>query len=105
MSDASDVHEQVRVRYAEAALSVRSGSACCGADDEAVFGATLYDPQVRGEPAGRRGAGEPGLREPHRGGRACARASGCSTSAPAAGSTSCSRRGGWGRPGSPTAST
>ncbi|GAB3694202.1 arsenite methyltransferase [Angustibacter aerolatus] len=49
MSDASDVHEQVRVRYAEAALSVRSGSACCGADDEAVFGATLYDPQVRGE--------------------------------------------------------
>jgi SAM-dependent methyltransferase len=47
MTDAAAIREQVREKYAEAALSVGQGRSCCGdscceGPKEAVFGAALY---------------------------------------------------------------
>ena len=73
------VREQVRERYARAALGItdvsgnadRTGAAdCCGAGGcSADFGAALYDSGRDLRAAGRGGAGEPGLWQPDRRGR------------------------------------
>jgi len=58
MTTIDDIREQVRVRYAEAALAVdREKNACCGPDDccgdegctDERFGAALYEDAERGE--------------------------------------------------------
>jgi arsenite methyltransferase len=56
MLDQDQIHEQVRARYAEAALAAgarRTDSdakaSCCGADGSAVFGEILYDASDRAE--------------------------------------------------------
>ncbi len=57
MTDHADVHERVRARYAEAALSAGGGASCCAeggccspADaPEGVFGDALYGDELRAE--------------------------------------------------------
>ena len=107
----SDVKEVVREKYGQAArpCQVRRGQRVLwrsrrrrGTCDPIT--SNLY------APAGRRGAGAGAegvarLRQSHRAGGAEARARPSSTSARAAASTCCSRRGGSGRPARPTAST
>lgn len=125
-----EVLEQVRQRYAAAATAVtatgrgalavvdaagcctpttspEANISCCGAGDvDAAFGSTLYSAGEQGElPAEAVAASQPGLRQPDGQWPSCARVRRCSTSAQAAGLTCCSRRGGSGRPATPTAST
>ena len=71
------VVDQVRSHYADAARAVldrtadaADATACCGPSGDAVFGEALYT-RARSRGAARRGgAGQPRLRQPHRGRRA-----------------------------------
>ena len=70
-----DVRDEVRSRYAAAALSVTGGGeGCCASAAGSIevddrFGAALYDAEATEEPADGGGARLAGLREPARGGR------------------------------------
>jgi SAM-dependent methyltransferase len=56
MLDQNEIHDEVRARYAEAALAVGAGqtdsnaqASCCGPDGSAVFGEILYTASDRAE--------------------------------------------------------
>ena len=115
-----DLREQVRDRYARAALTVTGGGRVRGllwrataaaarrwSDDEAdaPFGAALYAAGETGGAAGGGGAGQSWAAATRWRSPSSGRVSGCSTWVPAAGSTCCCPPGGSARPGSPTAWT
>ena len=104
------LRDEVRRHYARAALAVLEPAGCCGADatttpGDPVFGPGLYDPEQLGPAPRRRGGGEPGLRQSRPRWPTSGRARSCSTSGPAAASTSSSRPSASARRGSPTGST
>ena len=96
------IHEEVRARYAAAAVQASAGSCCSG--EEIVFGSELYSALERAELPGPAvlaslGCGNPiAVAELHEGERVL-------DLAPAAASTSCSPRSGSALPGAPSAST
>ncbi|GLY49928.1 hypothetical protein Lesp01_35840 [Lentzea sp. NBRC 102530] len=95
MSEQTELRETVRARYAAAAIAVtEGGGGCCSGqavEVDETFGATLYQTAQRDELPPKRSRPHSAAATPPRSPNS-AKASGCSTSAPAAASTSCSPR-------------
>ena len=97
--------ETVRQRYAQLATTAAHGDTCCTPDEQAVFGTSRYDTDdINALPAAA-AAASLGCGNPTAVAELRRRRRPCSTSAPAAASTSCSRPAASARPARPTAST